>query len=60
MPHLTSRESRGAATFELRAALELANHDPVEGLSALRSALNTYSEPQPWREIDSARKVLSM
>jgi DNA-binding winged helix-turn-helix (wHTH) protein/tetratricopeptide (TPR) repeat protein len=49
--------SQSAATFELRAALELATHEPVEGVSAVRSALATYPEPEGWPDIEMARKI---
>lgn len=50
---------QGAATFELRAALALATHEPTEGLPALRSALAMYPEPEPWPDIEAAREVLA-
>lgn len=50
--------SQGASTFELRAALNLAEHDPREGRLALRSLLATFTEPAPWPELRAAQRVL--
>jgi tetratricopeptide (TPR) repeat protein len=49
--------SQGAATFELRAALSLADVDPQEGRLAVRKALTRFPEPEPWPEIASARAL---
>jgi predicted ATPase len=50
--------TQGAATFELRAALQLAEHDAHEGRLALRSVLATFPESAPWPELESARRIL--
>jgi hypothetical protein len=50
--------SQGASTFELRAALNLAEHDLQEGRLALRSVLAAFPEPAPWPELRAAHKVL--
>jgi DNA-binding winged helix-turn-helix (wHTH) protein len=49
--------SQGATTFELRAALSLADVDPQDGRLAVRDALTRFPEPEPWPEIASARAL---
>jgi tetratricopeptide (TPR) repeat protein len=49
--------SQGAATFELRAALVLATHEPAEGVPAVRAVMARYPEPEPWPDIDLARRI---
>ena len=47
-----------AATFELRAALSLAELDPREGRKAVRSAVDRVQEPETWPEITAAQEIL--
>jgi hypothetical protein len=57
MPH-----SAAIATFELRAALTLAEHDLDGWRDVLSSALARFPEPEPWPEIqtrsDSSAELL--
>ena len=50
--------SQGARTFELRAALSLADVDLSEGRAAIRDALAHFPEPEPWPEIVAAHQFL--
>jgi tetratricopeptide (TPR) repeat protein len=50
--------TQGAATFELRAALKLAEHDSQKGRLALQSVLATFPESASWPELESARRIL--
>jgi len=47
-----------AATFELRAALSLAQLEPHEGRNAIRSAVDRIQEPETWPEITAAQEIL--
>jgi predicted ATPase len=47
-----------AATFELRAALTLAEHDLDGWRDILSSALARIPEPEPWPEIEEAQRLL--
>ncbi len=51
--------SQGARFFELRAALTLAQHDPKQGRTALRSVVANVPEPEPWPEVEAARRILN-
>ena len=50
--------TQGAATFELRAALNLAELEPREGRGAVRSAIDRIKEPEAWPEITAAHACL--
>jgi len=50
--------SQGARFFELRAALTLARHDPQQGHAAVRSVVASFPEPEPWPEVEAARRIL--
>jgi hypothetical protein len=50
--------SQGATTFELRAALSLADMELPEGRAAIRDALAHFPEPEPWPEIIAAHRFL--
>ena len=50
--------SQDAATFELRAALTLAEHDLGDWRDVLSSALARFPEPEPWPEIEDAQRFL--
>jgi predicted ATPase len=50
--------SQGARFFELRAALALAAHSPKEGRAAVAAVLANFPEPDPWPEIETARRML--
>ena len=47
-----------AATFELRAALTLAEHDLEGWRDVLSSALARFPEPEPWPEIEEAQRYV--
>ena len=49
---------QGAATFELRAALGLAQLEPQAGRKAVRSALDRIREPEAWPEVTAAHGCL--
>ncbi len=51
--------SQGARFFELRAALTLAQHEPTQGRAALRSVMARVPEPEPWPEVEAARRILN-
>ena len=51
-------QSQGARFFELRAALALAQYDPRRGREALRSVMAQLAEPEPWPEVEAARRIL--
>ena len=51
--------SQGARFFELRAALTLAQNDPEQGRMALRSVVASVPEPEPWPEVEAARRILN-
>lgn len=51
--------SQGASFFELRAALTLVEHDSVRGRAAVRSVMEDFPEPEPWPEVNAARRLLS-
>ena len=50
--------AQSAATFELRAALSLAQLAPREGRKAVRSAVGRIQEPAGWPEVTAAQDVL--
>jgi len=50
--------SQEARFFELRAALALAGHSPEEGRAAVAVVLASFPEPDPWPEIEAARRML--
>jgi predicted ATPase len=50
--------AQGARFFELRAALTLAQHDPAQGCAVLQSVITNVPEPEPWPEVESARRIL--
>jgi DNA-binding winged helix-turn-helix (wHTH) protein/tetratricopeptide (TPR) repeat protein len=50
--------SQGATFFELRAALVLAEHDLDAACDALRAVLARFPEPEPWSEVNAARRLL--
>jgi DNA-binding winged helix-turn-helix (wHTH) protein/tetratricopeptide (TPR) repeat protein len=52
--------SQSAATFELRAAMLLAAHEPTEGVAAVRAVMARYPEPESWRDIELARKIAGL
>jgi DNA-binding winged helix-turn-helix (wHTH) protein len=55
LAHLTRAidiaRSQGARMFQLRAALDLVDVQPVEGRTAVAAALEGFPEPEPWPEI---------
>jgi hypothetical protein len=51
-------QSQSASTFELRAALNLADLTFEEGCEAIRAALETFPEPEPWPDIRAAHRLL--
>jgi predicted ATPase len=51
--------AQGARLFELRAALDLAAAEPVEGRAAVAAALADFPEPEPWPEILAARRLVA-
>jgi predicted ATPase len=51
--------SQGAALFELRAALTLAEHDVHVARAALRSIMASFPEPEPCSEVNAAQRILS-
>jgi len=55
---LAVSRSQGARFFELRAALTLASHDPAQGRTAACAALSSFPEPEPWLEIEAARRIV--
>jgi predicted ATPase len=50
--------AQGASTFELRAALSLAEVAPEEGRERVRVALAAYPEPEPWPEVQAAQRLV--
>ena len=52
--------SQQARTFELRAALTLAQVDPEQGKATLREALLEFPDPQPWHDIVEAVALSGM
>ena len=42
---------QGAKLFELRAALDLAALEPVQGDAEVTEALTNFPEPEPWPEL---------
>jgi DNA-binding winged helix-turn-helix (wHTH) protein/tetratricopeptide (TPR) repeat protein len=50
--------SQDAATFELRAALTLAEHDFADWQNVLKSVLARFPEPEPWPEVLEARRLV--
>jgi len=50
--------SQGATFFELRAALILAEHDLEAAREALRAVLARFPEPEPWSEVNAARRLV--
>jgi DNA-binding winged helix-turn-helix (wHTH) protein len=52
--------AQGAATFELRATLNLADINPREGATAVREALEKLPEPEPWPDVDAARALVNL
>jgi adenylate cyclase len=50
--------SQGAATFELRAALDLADLDRERAYPLVLSALSSFPEPAPCDEMNAASRVL--
>ena len=51
-------QSQQATFFELRAALTLAGLSPKEGRAAVAAVLANFPEPEPWPEIETARRML--
>jgi predicted ATPase len=51
--------SQGADTFALRAAIMLAHLQPERGRSALEAVLTGFPEPEPWPDIEEARRAVS-
>ena len=52
--------AQGAATFELRATLNLADINPREGATAVREAFEKLPEPEPWPDVDAARALVNL
>jgi DNA-binding winged helix-turn-helix (wHTH) protein/tetratricopeptide (TPR) repeat protein len=50
--------SQSASTLELRAALNLAELEPREGREAVCTVLARVPEPEPWPEVEAARRIL--
>jgi DNA-binding winged helix-turn-helix (wHTH) protein len=49
---------QGAAMFELRAAVSLAQLEPPEGRKAIRAALEGIKEPEAWPDVRAAQEML--
>lgn len=51
--------SQGATMFELRAALDLATHDPGQAREIVAAVLASLPEPEPWPDVVRATRLLA-